>query len=181
VLSAVVPAGPDWMHELKYDGWRILARKDPGGVRLWSRNGRDWTSAFPAIVAALAVLPVETCILDAEAVTHNAEGWPDFHALHTRAGQESAHLVTFDLLVINGEDIRPWPLIERRAWLAELMAEAPDGLHFSEHLDDGKALMKHACALNLEGIVSKLKTSPYRSGRFDGWRKIKCLEYRRRE
>jgi bifunctional non-homologous end joining protein LigD len=181
VLSGVVPVGPGWIHELKHDGWRILARKDGSSLRLWSRNGRNWTSAFPTIVAALAALPVHSCVLDGEAVAHNQEGWPDFHSLHSKAGREGAEMVTFDLLMVNGEDIRPWPLIERRGWLSELIDGAPAGLHFSEHLENGKALLKHACALNLEGIVSKRKDTPYRSGRFDGWRKIKCPEYRRRE
>src|SRR3954468_4704618 len=74
VLSGIVPSGPDWIHELKHDGWRILARKDAGRVRLWSRNRRDWSIAFPGIVAALAALPVKSCILDAEAVAHNEQG-----------------------------------------------------------------------------------------------------------
>jgi bifunctional non-homologous end joining protein LigD len=114
-------------------------------------------------------------------VAHNQDGWPDFHSLHSRAGRERAELVAFDLLMVNGEDIRLWPLIERHGWLAELMRDAPQGLHFSEHSENGKALLKHACALNLEGIVSKRKDSPYRSGRSDNWRKIKCPNYRRRD
>jgi bifunctional non-homologous end joining protein LigD len=127
VLSAVVPASPEWIHELKHDGWRILARKDDGSLHLWSRNGRNWTAAFPTIASALAALPVHSCVLDGEAVAHNQEGWPDFHSLHSRAGRERAELVAFDLLMVNGEDIRPWPLIERRGWLAELLRDAPKG------------------------------------------------------
>src|SRR5215212_8091286 len=181
VLSAVVPSSPDWIHELKHDGWRILARKDAGRVRLSSRNGRNWTECFPGVVAALAALPVQSCVLDGEAVAHNQDGWPDFHGLQSNAGRERAELVTFDLLMVNGQDIRHCPLIERRGWLSELMQGAPVGLHFSEHLENGKALLKHACALNLEGIVSKRKSAPYRSGRSDSWRKIKCPDYMRRE
>ena len=150
-------------------------------MRLWSRNGRNWTGDFPGIVAALTALPIQSCVLDGEAVAHNQDGWPDFHRLQSKAGRERAELVAFDLLIINGEDIRPWPLIERRGWLSELMEGASQGLHFSEHLDNGKALLKHACALNLEGIVSKRKSAPYRSGRSDDWRKIKCPDYMRRD
>jgi bifunctional non-homologous end joining protein LigD len=181
VLSGIVPAGPDWTHELKHDGWRILARKDAGKVCLWSRNGREWTGDFPGIVAALAALPIQSCVLDGEAVAHNQDGWPDFPSLLSKQGRGSARLVCFDLLVVNGEDIRLWPLSERRSWLDELLKDAPEGLDFSEHLDNGKALLKHACALNLEGIVSKRKSAPYRSGRSDSWRKIKCSDYMRRE
>lgn len=181
VLSGIVPSGPDWIHELKHDGWRILARKDGDRVRLWSRNGRNWTASFPTIAAALAALPVQSCVLDGEAVAHDEDGWPDFHGLQSKAGRERAELVAFGLLMINSQDIRPWPLIERRSWLSELMEGAPAGLQFSEHLENGKALLKRACALNLEGIVSKRKSAPYRSGRSNSWRKIKCPDYMRRE
>jgi ATP-dependent DNA ligase len=109
VLSAVVPVGPDWIHELKHDGWRILARKDADRVHLWSRNGRNWTAGFPGIAAALAALPLQSFVLDGEAATHNQEGWPDFHSLHSHVGRDRAELVTFDVLMVNGEDIRPWP------------------------------------------------------------------------
>jgi len=114
-------------------------------------------------------------------VAHNEQGWPDFHSLHSREERETASLIAFDLLMVNGEDIRGWPLLERRSWLSKLLTEAPAGLHASEHMDDGKALLKHACSMNLEGIVSKRKSAPYRSGRSDSWRKIKCLGYTRRE
>src|SRR3954464_288375 len=120
VLSNVVPIGSEWIHEVKYDGWRILARKDGDRVRLWSRNGRDWTADFPGIVAALITLPVQDCILDSEALAHNQEGWPDFHGLQSKRGRDSARPMAFDLLMVKGEDIRPWPLIERRGWLSEL-------------------------------------------------------------
>src|SRR3954451_13931698 len=93
VLSGVVPVGPDWIHELKHDGWRILARKDGDRVRLWSRNGRNWTADFPGIVAALVALPIQSCVLDSEAVTHDQEGWPDFHRLQSKTGRERAELV----------------------------------------------------------------------------------------
>jgi bifunctional non-homologous end joining protein LigD len=181
VLSAIVPSGPDWVHELKHDGWRLLARKDADQVLLWSRTGRNWTDNFPGIVAALTALPIPSCVLDGEAVAHDKDGWPDFHGLQSKAGRERAELVAFDLLMVNSADIRPWPLIERRGWLSELMEGSPAGLHFSEHLENGKALLKHACALNLEGIVSKRKSAPYRSGRSDNWRKIKCPDYMRRK
>jgi bifunctional non-homologous end joining protein LigD len=179
VLSALVPPGPEWIHELKHDGWRVLARKEADRVRLWSRNGREWTDAFPGVVQAIQELEVQSCVLDGEAMAHNEKGWPHFHGLQSREGRANAVLIGFDLLMVNGEDLRPWSLLERRGWLSDLMEGAPECLRFSEHLEDGKALLRHACALNLEGIVSKRKNAPYRSGHFDGWRKIKCPEYRR--
>src|SRR4051794_26050637 len=145
-VSGIVPSGPDWIHELKHDGWRIVARKDANRVRLWSRNGRDWSTASPGIRAALAALPVTSYILDADAVAHNEQGWPDFHILHSRKARETASLIAFDLLMVNDEDIRTWPLLERRSWLLELLTEAPARLHASDHFNNGKALLKHACA-----------------------------------
>src|SRR3954447_3780176 len=144
VLSGIVPSGPDWVHELKHDGWRILARKDGDRVCLWSRNGQTRTADFPGIAAALAALPIQSCVLDGEAVAHNQDGWPDFHRLQSKTGRERAELVAFDLLIVNGADIRSWPLIERRGWHSELMQGVPAGLHFSEHMENGKALLKHA-------------------------------------
>src|SRR4051812_42901731 len=99
------------------------------------------------------------------------------HAPRSGQGRRAARLVVFDLLAVNGEGFRPRPLIERRAWLAELMGDAPDRLQFSEHMDNGQALFRHACSFNLEGIVSKRKDAPYRSGRRDDSRKIKCRDY----
>jgi bifunctional non-homologous end joining protein LigD len=182
VLSDVVPAGPDWFHELKHDGWRMIARKSGRRVRLWSRQAYDWTEAFPAIVAALQHLPHDEFVLDGEAVAHDENGMPEFWALKSPEKTRSAILYAFDLLTLGGKDLRPSPLAYRRDLLEEVAADPLDGLRISERYEgDGGVLFRHACALNLEGIVSKRKDTPYRSGRFDGWRKIKCPDYRRRE
>jgi bifunctional non-homologous end joining protein LigD len=179
VPSGVVPYGPEWIHELKYDGWRILARKNGDRVHLWSRNARDWTRAFPPIAQAIAALPLETCVLDGEAIAPGEDGWPKFHALRSAMDRGTATLMVFDLLQVGLRDLRAWPLIERRAWLEDILKRAQQALHYSEAMKDGAALYRHACALNLEGVVSKKKASPYRSGQFDGWRKIKCPNYSR--
>lgn len=179
VVSGVVPFGPEWIHELKYDGWRILARKDRDQVYLWSRNAKDWTRAFPAIAEAVATLPIESCLLDGEAIAPDQDGWPKFHALRSAVSRGTAILMTFDLLQVGKRDLRAWPVIERRAWLEDILKRAPSSLRFSEAVNDGAALYRHACAMNLEGVVSKKKGSPYSSGRFEGWRKIKCPDYSR--
>jgi ATP-dependent DNA ligase len=167
------------VHELKWDGYRIMARRG-AGTRLWSRNGRNWTAAFPRIAEAIERLPVQSIVLDGEAVCLAPDGRPDFHALHAKAGCRDARLVAFDLLAVDGEDLRPMPLDERRRRLAGLLGR-DDALWFSSHVEgaEGAALFRHACAMNLEGIVSKRLDAPYRSGPFRGWRKIKFSGYRR--
>jgi bifunctional non-homologous end joining protein LigD len=179
VLWDMVPTGPGWLHELKYDGWRIVARKESERVRLWSRHGRDWTRAFRGIDQAVGALPFQSCVLDGEALAHDAAGWPRFHALRWSVYREAACLMVFDLLELDGEDMRAWPLISRRECLAGILAGGADELRFSEHMEAGVALYRHACRVGLEGIVSKWGYSRYVSGRFEGWRKIKCPGYGR--
>ena len=173
-LSDKPPSGREWIHEIKHDGYRIIARKDGGEVRLWSRNGRDWSGGMVAIAEALWALPVDHIMLDGEAVAHCAEGLPNFHGLRSKDGAAGACLFAFDVLMIDGEDIRREPLRERRARLARALRRAPDAIRFSEHLeDDGPEIFRHACALGLEGIVSKRRDARYRSGRSITWLKIK--------
>ena len=179
-LSTKVPTGPEWMHEIKYDGYRLIARKDGSRVRLWSRNGRNWTDGFAAITAAVKALPADV-VLDGEAVAPCPRGFPDFHALRTSERARSACLLAFDLLFLDGVDLRQRPLSERRALLLEVLKDAAEGLRFSEHLEgpQGDVMFDHASRMGLEGIVSKRKDSLYRSGRTTKWLKIKALEYRR--
>jgi bifunctional non-homologous end joining protein LigD len=181
VLSAAVPRGPEWMHELKHDGWRIIARKSGARVRIWTRHGKEQSASFVAIANALRFLPVTACVLDGEAVTHTADGWPDFYGLRSADGAARAVLFAFDLLDLDGVDLRGRPLTERRSILEELVFEPREGLRLSEVYDGhGDVLLRHACGFNLEGIVSKRKAARYRSGRSDDWRKIKCPEYQRK-
>jgi bifunctional non-homologous end joining protein LigD len=186
VLHTEVPTGPEWIHELKHDGFRILARKDGDRVRLWSRQGVEWTKAFPAITAAVAALPVESVILDGEAMAHCEEGLPDFNRLLS-AERAGACYFAFDLLMVDGEDLRLCPLEERRTRLMSIFQTNKSGeeidtaIRLSEHMEgpDGPALFRHACAMNLEGIVSKRKDRAYKSGRCPHWRKIKNPDYAR--
>ena len=174
VLSLKVPIGDGWIHELKHDGFRIVAQKDGDEVRLWSRNGRDWSAEFVAITAAVMALPVTRIVLDGEAVAHCPKGLPDFHALLGRSGCATACLYAFDLLHVGDEDLRGLALVERRALLRRHLKRAAPALLYSEHMDgqDGEAMFRHACAMGLEGIVSKRVDSRYKSGRCLSWVKV---------
>ena len=165
---------PEWTHELKWDGHRIVARREGGTVRLWSRTGRNWADAFPSITAAIKQLPVESIVLDGEAVCLREDGRPDFHALRSKHACKDARLIAYDLLSVDSEDLRRMPLQERRRRLERLLNNNPT-LWFSSHVEGvkGDALFRHACGMNLEGIVSKRVDTPYRSGPCIAWRKIK--------
>jgi bifunctional non-homologous end joining protein LigD len=175
-LSDTVPSGPLWLHEIKHDGYRILARKEGDRVRLWSRNGRDWSREFTAITEAVRGLP--DCVIDGEACAHCEEGWPNFWRL--RGGGADACFFAFDLLMLDGEDWRDRPLIERKASLKRHLGRRKHVLRYVEHLEEGGAEMfEHACRLGLEGIVSKHRDGRYRSGRSRGWLKVKNPDYER--
>ena len=120
VISLKVPVGDGWIHELKHDGFRIIARKERDHVRLWSRNGRNWSAEFVAITAALGELPADF-VLDGEAVAHCSHGLPDFHGLLGRDGKRTACLYAFDLLHLRATDLRPVELVGRRAMLKKLI------------------------------------------------------------
>jgi len=172
----ILPAQP-----VVADGYRLLARKERDRVQLWSRNGRDWTVEFVAIVAALRKLPGDF-VIDGEAVAHCEAGLPDFHRLMARDGQASACLYAFDLLHLGREDLRPLELVNRRGVLTMLVRKGAPALIFSEHMAaaEGDTMFRHACALGLEGIVSKRLDKPYASGRCPSWVKVKNPSYVRR-
>jgi ATP-dependent DNA ligase len=166
------PAGPDWLHEIKHDGFRLLARHGAERVRLFTRNGHDWTERFPLIVEALTALKAITCLIDGEAVTCTEAGLADFDGLRNRRGD--VHLCAFDLLELDGRDLRLEPLTERRRLLARLIRKPSCGLVLNEIFEhDGPLVFERACLLGCEGIVSKRKHSRYRSGRSRDWVKMK--------
>ena len=168
------PAGPGWIHEIKHDGFRILARRDTRGVRLFTRNGYDFTARFPKIVDAVASLPVSSCLLDGEAIVVDERGLSVFDALRYRLRDHAAVLCAFDLIELDGEDLRCARLEDRKRTLADIIRGTTDGIAFNKHFaGDGAIIFKHACALGCEGIVSKRLGSAYRSGRVDHWLKIK--------
>jgi ATP-dependent DNA ligase len=171
----VPPSGGLWVHEIKHDGFRVIARKIGARVKLYSRPGNDLTDRFPQIVEALARLRSRSCIIDGEAVACDDDGMPSFDRIRYRRHDASVFLYAFDLIELNGDDLRRDPLEVRKATLASVLAKAASGLRLNEHLEheDGELVFRHACKLGLEGIVSKRKDSPYRSGRSPDWLKIK--------
>jgi bifunctional non-homologous end joining protein LigD len=168
------PSGGLWLHEIKHDGFRIVARKDGDRVRLYSRPGNDLTYRFPLIVEALARLRSRSCIIDGEAVACDDNGMPSFNRIRYRRHDATVFLYAFDLIELNGDDLRRDPLEVRKATLSSVVAKAGAGIRFNEHIEaDGPTVFAHACKMGLEGIVSKRKESPYRSGRSSDWLKMK--------
>jgi bifunctional non-homologous end joining protein LigD len=135
------PVGPQWIHEIKHDGYRLIARKRDSRVRLFTRNGFDWTERYPRISESVAALRALQAVIDGEAVWCDGDGLAIFDKLHSRAYDGEVILYAFDLLELHGEDWRPRPLEERKARLAKLLANAPAGVHYTEHLEgDGAAI-----------------------------------------
>jgi ATP-dependent DNA ligase len=168
------PSGDTWVHEIKHDGFRVIARKDGERVRLYSRPGNDLTYRFPLIVEAFARLRSRSCIIDGEAVCCDEDGMPSFDRIRYRRHDASVFLYAFDLIELSGDDLRREPLEVRKATLASVLAEAGPGLRLNEHIEaDGPTVFAHACKMGLEGIVSKHKASTYRSGRSPDWLKCK--------
>jgi ATP-dependent DNA ligase len=178
--APTVPTGAEWLHELKHDGMRVIIRKAGGRVSIWSRNGRPRTAELVVMAAALRELEAENLVLDGEAVAHCGDGLPDFHRL-LGDGKPTACLFAFDLLEMDGEDLRPLSLQDRKQRLASVLQGAPEALQYSEHMDgpDGPAMFAHACRMGLEGIVSKRRDKAYRSGRCATWLKVLNPAYQR--
>jgi bifunctional non-homologous end joining protein LigD len=178
-LVTDAPPGDDWVHEIKLDGYRILLRIERGRVRLFTRNRQDWTARFPTVAEAAAALPVTGAWLDGEVVALDRTGVSRFQALQAfdAAGPAGSLVyVAFDLLFLDGRDLRDRPLLERKARLARLIGRRRGRLRYSEHFDQsGPRVHERACRLGLEGIVSKQKTAGYASGRGQAWLKVKCV------
>jgi bifunctional non-homologous end joining protein LigD len=174
-----VPTHPHWLHEVKYDGYRIIGRKAGDEVTLFSRSGLDWTVRFPAIAKALLTFPAERALIDGEVAFVLPSGITDFKSLqeHIDSPHGSIRYFVFDLLFLNGKDWRKKPLKERRDKLAQLMAAkgVSNFLVYADYVEgSGPAFFAQACEAGLEGIMSKRADAPYRSGRSRDWLKIKC-------
>lgn len=177
-LSEEAPEGPDWIHEIKYDGYRLLAAVSGDRVRLYTRSGQDWTHRFKSIAAALVARDLPACLLDGEVVVADRGGRSDFGELQRvlQAGAGNFAYFAFDLLVIEGENLRPCPLLQRKKRLKELLGQRRDRIRFSDH-EQGKGdrMARQACRMGLEGIISKRADAPYRSSRNRDWLKVKCV------
>jgi ATP-dependent DNA ligase len=169
-----LPSGGQWVHEIKHDGFRIIARKTGARVRLYSRPGNDLTHRFPLIAETLARLRSRSCIIDGEAVACDDNGVSSFDLVRHQRANQSIFLYAFDLIELNSDDMRRDPLEVRKATPRSMLAKTGLGLRFNEHMEgDGPTVFAHACKMGLEGIVSKRKDSAYRSGRSPDWLKMK--------
>lgn len=182
-LVAAVPTGEEWLHEIKYDGYRMMAVLRGGRARLITRNRKDWTGSFPTLTEEMERWPETTAILDGEVVALDEKGISDFQRLQNAlSGEERARLVyfVFDLLYLDGWDLSPVPLESRKAALQSFLARvarAEGPIRYSDHMiGRGAEFFDEACRLGLEGLVSKTRTSVYRSGRSKDWLKTKCLK-----
>jgi bifunctional non-homologous end joining protein LigD len=173
------PSGSNWIHEIKHDGYRLMARRDPVGIRLITRRGNDWTTRFPLVVAAVNHLKVRSCLIDGEVVCCDERGLAIFSTLRQRGNEARAFLYAFDLLELDGLDMRREPIETRKATLASILRRTGlPGVRLNEHIahPKGALVFQHVCKLGAEGIVSKRLGSRYRSGRSPDWLKFKNPE-----
>jgi bifunctional non-homologous end joining protein LigD len=180
IPAKAVPTGEGWLHEVKFDGYRVQLHKAGKDVVILSRNGHDFTSRFDTIAYLLRELPARSAVLDGEVVAHNRAGAPDFARLHLRsAPPEGLHLWCFDLLALNGRDWRAHALERRQGRLQGLLErfDCP-AIRLSRSFADGLALLRAAEKHGLEGVVSKRREAPYRSGECRDWRKVKTAAWR---
>jgi bifunctional non-homologous end joining protein LigD len=173
--AAQPPSGDGWLHEIKHDGFRIMARRDSAGVRLITRHGHDFTRRFPLAAAAVQALPGRSFLIDGEAICTDERGLAVFELIRRTRHGADAVLIAFDLIELDGEDLRRSPIEHRKGKLAKLMrGPARPGIVLNEHYaGDGDIVFAHACKLGCEGIVSKRLGSLYRSGRSPHWLKTK--------
>ena len=180
-LQAKPPSGPEWVHEIKFDGYRIQAHVVGGKVKLFTRSGLDWTKKFGSEVAeAFTDLSVKQAVLDGEIVATSENGATSFSALQAALSERATHKLhcyLFDLLHLDGVDLREEPLAHRKKLLESLMKKSRSkALLYSEHFPgEGAKILKHACGIGLEGVVSKRSDAPYHSGRGHDWLKAKCV------
>ncbi len=176
-LYEAVPQGDGWLHEIKYDGYRCLLAVAGGAARAYTRSGLDWSERFAPVVEAARTMTVGSALIDGEIVVLDNNGRPDFSALQAalKARGEGLSFVAFDLLERDGASLKALPLIARKAQLAKLLANAPDGISYADHVvGDGEPLLASMCAAGLEGIISKRCDAPYTGRRSKSWVKVKC-------
>jgi bifunctional non-homologous end joining protein LigD len=178
-LATKPPAGERFIHEIKFDGYRLQAHVTAGRVKLITRGGLDWTSKFgKEIVAAFKALPMGKAVIDGELIVETSAGASDFSALQADLSEGRSDrfvFYAFDLLYLDDYDLRASPLTERKQLLHQLVESVPGRIRYSDHFEEnGELVLKHACRLSLEGIVSKVASDPYRSGRTRSWIKSKC-------
>jgi bifunctional non-homologous end joining protein LigD len=174
IVVAQPPSGPGWAHELKHDGYRLQIHVRDGRVRLYTINGADWSKRYPLIAEAARKID-GSAILDGEVVWLDSKGMAQFNALHSRVNDERASACAFDLLMLDGEDLRRKPYAERKAALRKLLRHGR-GIQYVDAEGHGDKMFDAVCQLGLEGIVSKKLDAPYKSGPSKVWVKIKNPE-----
>jgi bifunctional non-homologous end joining protein LigD len=184
-LPCIPPAGPKSRtgrdgSTKSNDGYRLIVQRDGKVVRLWTKNGYDWSTRFPLIREAALRNRQNSFVVDGEAVLLGVDGRSDFDGLHSRQHDDEVQFYAFDMLVSDGEDIRKLPLSMRKKSLARLLARRADGIHLApfEEGEIGPDLFRHACLMGLEGMVSKHRDPPYRAGRCQHWVKVKNPKHR---
>jgi bifunctional non-homologous end joining protein LigD len=179
ILRPRPPRGEAWLHEVKFDGFRTQLHKAGGEAKIYSKNGHDFTARYPAIVTALTSLPVRSAIIDAELTVCAADGAPEFYRLlMSRFDQGDLCAWAFDLLELDGEDLRQRAFEARKEALAKVLRKASPFLRVSESFSDPVKLLAECERRGLEGIVSKRRDSLYRSGKSATWIKVKCAAWR---
>ncbi len=173
--STNVPDTPDWLHEVKYDGYRLRLERDGMRVRLITKGGYNWTNRYPWIVEAALKNRHKQFVIDGEAVVLGVDGVADFNALHSRRHDDEVQLYAFDILALDGDDMRKLPLSMRKTNLARLLARRPEGIFVApfEQGEIGPELFRAACDMGLEGLMSKRRDRPYQAGRSRDWIKVK--------
>lgn len=179
VLVETPPVSDDWLHEIKYDGFRTQLILDWAGARALTRTGMDWSKRYWPIVAAAEKLKAKSFVLDGEVIAPDPDGRPNFHEMHSRMAWNAELLafVAFDIMHLDGKDLRSLPAIERKAILWDLVKPAEGIIQYSQHIQgSGDDFYQAVEKMGLEGMVSKRQGSPYRSGKAESWVKAKCWE-----
>jgi bifunctional non-homologous end joining protein LigD len=172
-----VPSGARWIHEIKFDGYRVQLHIANDDIKVFTRRANDWTKRFKKIAADAYLISAQSAIIDGEIVVPSADGTTDFSVLQNELKGRSTKIVmvAFDLLYLNGYDLRKLPLVDRKAHLKKLIAKTD--IQFSESFEvDGREMYQHVCSVGLEGVVSKVRDAPYRSGRGNDWVKKTCAQ-----
>ena len=174
ILASKPPSGADWVHEIKHDGYRMIVHRDGPTARLYSRNAYDWTERLAAIATAAESIKAKSFTIDGEAVVVGPDGLSRFDELSRREAARTAILYAFDLIELDGDDLRRRPFLDRKAALAQLLGGLKAGILLNEHIaEDGPTVFAYACRLGAEGIVSKRVDGTYRSGPSRVWIKVR--------
>jgi bifunctional non-homologous end joining protein LigD len=169
-VTMLPPSGLEWLHEIKHPGHRLIARRHNDGIRLFSGRGDDWTSSFPSVVEGLSLLPVKSCIIDGELVRCNERGEARVDPVRKGVMDAGASFYAFDVLEVNGFDLRRDRLEERKRALAQILRKPPPGIRLNEHFERcAEPMLRQIGRMGFEGVVSKRRGSRYLSGRSPDW------------